>query len=213
LPKLDGVLLDLGVSSYQLEDNQRGFSIYNEAPLGMNFDYDGGKRASAIVNQYPEFKLAEIIWKYGQERWSRRIARKIVEERAKTPIETTSHLVRTICSAIPRTKGRWKIHPATRTFQALRIEINQELENLNQFLQGVWDCLGSGGRLCIISFHSLEDALVKKYFRDLAGQKDKTSEQKRVVDVLTKKPIRPSSEEIKMNPRSRSAKMRVAECH
>ncbi len=212
LTQLDGVLLDLGVSSYQLEDNQRGFSFLDEAPLGMNFDFGGVKRASEVVNQYPESKLAEIIWKYGEERWARRIARKIVEERAKIPIETTSHLVRIICAAIPRSKRKWKIHPATRTFQALRIEVNQELENLNQFLKVVWDCLGDGGRVCIISFHSLEDGLVKKYFRELAGKKDKISEQK-TVDILTKKPIRPSSEEVMMNPRCRSARMRVAECH
>ena len=172
LTKLDGVLLDLGVSSYQIDDNQRGFSFLNEAPLGMNFDFGGTKSASEVVNRYTESKLAEIIWKYGQERWARRIARKIIEERAKIPIKTTSHLVRIICSAIPGSKRKWKIHPATRTFQALRIEVNQELENLTQFLKVVWDCLGDGGRVCIISFHSLEDGLVKKYFRDLSGKKD-----------------------------------------
>ncbi len=212
LPALDGVLLDLGVSSYQLQDRQRGFSFLTDEPLGMNFDINGGKRASEIVNRYPESRLADIIWKYGQEKSSRRIARRIVAERTKSPIETTSHLARIVISAIPGPKRRWRIHPATRTFQALRIEVNQELENLAQFLKVVWGCLKQGGRVCIISFHSLEDGLVKRHFREFARKKDEPSEQ-RMVDIITKKPVRPSVEEVRMNPRSRSARMRVAECH
>ncbi|MGA1796193.1 MAG: 16S rRNA (cytosine(1402)-N(4))-methyltransferase RsmH [bacterium] len=208
---LDGVLLDLGVSSYQLGDQERGFSFQSDEPLGMNFDPSGGIRASDIVNRYPEAKLAEIIWNYGGERWARRIARRIAEERKRNPIETTTHLVRTIRAAVPRSPGRWRIHPATRTFQALRIEVNQELENLARFLRVVCDCLKQGARVCIISFHSLEDGLVKRFFREAAG-KGTGGDVHRRIDMITKKPLRPSPEEVHMNPRSRSARMRVAEC-
>jgi len=209
---LDGVILDLGVSSYQLGEKERGFSFLSDEPLGMNFDPSGGNTASEIVNRYPESKLAEIIWTYGEERWARRIARGIAEERRRNLIETTGHLVRTICAAIPRSQGRWRIHPATRTFQALRIEVNHELENLIQFLRVVWDCLKQGARVCIISFHSLEDGLVKRFFRE-ASRKGCGGDASRRINVITKKPLRPFPEEVRMNPRSRSARMRVAECH
>ena len=212
LSEIDGVLLDLGVSSFQLDDGGRGFSFLRDEPLGMNFDIHGRRRASQIINQYPESRLADIIWKYGQERWARRIAGRIVAERKKTPIESTAHLVRIICSAVPRSKGKRRIHPATRTFQALRMEVNQELENLCQFLEVVWGCLKRGGRVCIISFHSLEDGLVKRRFRDQVKTHHGLSEHS-MVEILTKKPLKPSLEEVRMNPRSRSARMRAAECH
>lgn len=178
----------------------------------MNFDVNGRERASDIINFYPEARLAEIIWMYGQEMWSRRIARRIAEERAKSPIKTTGDLVRVICSAVPHLRGRRGIHPATRTFQALRIEVNHELENLAQFLKVVWGCLKHGGRVCIISFHSLEDGIVKRHFRDFASGKDRPSAEG-MVEVITKKPLRPDQEEVRRNPRSRSARMRVAEWH
>jgi len=212
IPALDGILLDLGLSSYQLEEKGRGFSFLKEEPLGMNFDSHGERMASEIVNQYPESKLADIIWEYGQDRWARRIARRIVQERRMDPIKSTAQLARIIRSAIPSSKGKWRIHPATRTFQALRMEVNQELENLGQFLKVVWGCLKQGGRVCIISFHSLEDGLVKRFFRDASKIKEGSQDQK-VIEILTKKPIRPTPDEVKMNPRSRSARMRVAECH
>lgn len=212
LPPLDGVLLDLGLSSYQLEYEQRGFSFFDDAPLIMNFDIEGTGKAMDIVNQYSEKDLADIIWEYGQDRWSRQIARKIVKERAKQPIETAQHLARIICAAKHSLKKRWRLHPATKTFQALRIEINNELENLTEFLNVVWDCLVQGARVGIISYHSLEDALVKRHFRSLAGNKNILGRQG-AVSIITKKPIRPSTEEIKRNPRSRSAKMRLAQWH
>lgn len=211
-PALDGVLLDLGFSSYQLESEQRGFSFLHKAPLIMNFDVNGREKASDIINRYSESRLADIIWRYGQDRWSRRIAHKIVAERSKTPIETTSHLAEIVCSAIPGSKKKWKIHPATRTFQALRIEVNHELESLDQFLRIVWKCLKLRARVCIISFHSLEDRLVKMHFRDMAMQNHKSLGEGKV-ELITKKPLRPGPEEIKGNPRSRSARMRVAEWH
>ena len=199
------MILDLGLSSYQLQDKNRGFSFLYDGPLKMVFDIDGRVDASEIINKYSESDLADIIWRYGQERWSRRIAHRIIRERAKNPIETTSQLSRVVCSSVPHSCRRTKINPATRTFQALRIEVNQELENLAEFLRVVWGCLKHGGRICIISFHSLEDRIVKRCFRDLSSGKEDG------VRILTKKPIRPDPEEIKENNRSRSARMRVAE--
>lgn len=202
----DGVLLDLGLSSYQLQDKKRGFSFSGEGQLSMNFDANGKCCARDIVNKYPEARLADVIYRFGEERWARRIAKRIVVERSRESIESTEQLVRIIESAIPYSK-RARIHPATRTFQALRIEVNNELENLNVFLQDIWQCLKPLARVCIISYHSLEDRQVKRAFK---GQLGNWSDKGRI-NIITKKPIRPSESEVRENPRSRSARLRVAE--
>ncbi len=212
-PTLNGVLLDLGLSSLQLQCRKRGFSFLYDAPLIMNFDINGEIKALDIINQYSESGLTDLFRKYGEERWSRRIARKIVKERAKTAIVSTKQLVGIIYSAIPGSLKRRRIHPATRIFQALRIKVNNELDNLDWFLEGVWGCLKPGGRVCIVSYHSLEDGLVKKRFREKGSGRYKEAGKEGAIDIITKKPIRPGIEEVKENPRSRSARMRVAEWH
>ena len=213
-PAVDGIMLDLGVSSMQLEAPERGFSFRHEAPLDMRFDAEAGLSAADVVNTMPEAELADILFRYGEERHARRIARMIVEAR---PISTTTELAAIVARAY---RGRTRIHPATRTFQALRIAVNDELTSLGQGLaQGV-DALRSGGRLAVISFHSLEDRTVKTFMRQrggsLTGERDPalrpqpTSEEPSIKEV-TRKPILPSQEEIQRNPRARSAKLRVAE--
>lgn len=199
LPKADGLLLDLGFSSDQLEDSGKGFSFKKDEPLVMSYG-KSGLTAYDVVNTYPEEKLLEIIKELGEERFPGRIARIIVESRQKEPIKTSLQLARIIRSALPRNYEQGRIDPATRTFQALRIYVNGELENIKKVLGGLEEIVKSGGRVAIISFHSLEDRIVKNMFRDLkkAGK----------VELLNKKVIMASRDEILINPRSRSAKLR-----
>jgi 16S rRNA (cytosine1402-N4)-methyltransferase len=205
ISKVDGVLFDFGVSSPQLEAPERGFSFRQEGPLDMRMDQTAGITAAALVNSRPEHELADIIFQYGEERYSRRIARAIVRERERGPIETTGTLASVIAGAVPSAYRHGRIHCATRTFQALRIAVNHEIESLEPALRDAVDALASGGRICAISFHSLEDRIVKHTLRSLAqGAGARLS-------LLAKKPILPSAEECRLNPRARSAKLRVAE--
>ncbi len=193
----DGIVADLGVSSYHLDEAERGFSFRNSAPLDMRMDRRQLLTAADIVNHWDETQLADIFFKYGEERLSRRIARRVVQER---PFETTTELAEAIASCVPRQYRYGRIHPATRVFQALRIVVNEELTSLETFLHRAPEWLVSGGRMGIISFHSLEDRIVKHSLRASVS-----------LQVLTKKPIIATSDEIAQNPRSRSAKLRLAE--
>jgi 16S rRNA (cytosine1402-N4)-methyltransferase len=197
---VDGILLDLGLSSDQLADRERGFSFDSDGPLDLRFDADEGEPASRLIARLAEKALADLIFELGEERYSRRIAREIVARRASSPIRTARELAELIRRCVPRTPDSERIHPATRTFQALRIAVNRELESLDIALRRLPDCLRRGGRLTIISFHSLEDRRVKEAFRDDAR-----------LTVLTRKPITAGEAELAANPRSRSAKLRVAE--
>jgi 16S rRNA (cytosine1402-N4)-methyltransferase len=196
---VDGILLDLGLSSDQLADIARGFSFQSEGELDLRFDPGHGEPAWRMLARLSEQHLADLIYQYGEERYSRRIARRIVEERRTRPIRTSSHLADLVRSCVPRSKGH-SIDPATRTFQALRIAVNGELDGLKIALRRLPNCLKPGGRLAIISFHSLEDRLVKEAFRDDPRLK-----------AVTRKPIEASESEVARNPRARSAKLRVAE--
>jgi 16S rRNA (cytosine1402-N4)-methyltransferase len=198
IDRVDGVSLDLGLSSDQLADRQRGFSFDSDGPLDLRFDSEAGEPAWQLVQRLSERELADVIYQYGEERFSRRIARRIVEQRTERPIKTASDVANLVRRCIPRSAD--KIDPATRTFQALRIAVNQELESLDKALRVIPDRLKPGGRLAIISFHSLEDRRVKEAFRTDSR-----------LTALTKKPVRPSETEVHRNPRSRSAKLRVAE--
>jgi len=193
------VLLDLGLSSDQLADPARGFSFTADGPLDLRFDPSQGEPAWRLVNRLKEQDLADLIYRYGEERYSRRIARQIVKIRRKSPIRTSAELAELVRRCIPRKGRSERIDPATRTFQALRIAVNDELGALETALQRIPDCLKTGGRVAIISFHSLEDRRVKEAFRDDPRY-----------EVLSKKPIRPRDEEIQQNPRSRSARLRAA---
>jgi 16S rRNA (cytosine1402-N4)-methyltransferase len=196
---VDGILLDLGLSSDQLADADRGFSFQSTGPLDLRFDTTRGEPAIRLVTRLSAEHLADLIYKYGEERFSRRIARRIVEVRRKQSIETAADLARVIRESVPRRRDE-RIDPATRTFQALRIAVNDELKWLEVALRRLPDCLQPGGRLAVISFHSLEDRLVKEAFRDDAR-----------LEVATRRPVRATDEEIAANPRSRSAKLRIAE--
>jgi 16S rRNA (cytosine1402-N4)-methyltransferase len=196
---LDGLLADFGVSSLQLDEAHRGFSFRSDGPLDMRMDTRTGETAEQVVNQADENDLANLIYEFGEERRSRRIARAIVRAR---PITTTAELARIVSAEAPPMKGE-KIHPATRTFQALRIRVNNELGEIQSLLKSAGSLLKPGGRLVLISFHSLEDRLVKDAFREAGRAK--------VFEVLTKKPVVASEQEQMRNPRSRSAKMRAAE--
>ena len=211
IESVDGILLDLGLSSIHLENQERGFSFRGEGPLDMRMDQRREVTAADLVNQLSLRELEEMLWEYGEERWAKRIAKTIVEERDRSPIETTQALRRIVYRAIPRRFQSKRIDPATRTFQALRIRVNRELENLRQVLDEGWPFLKRGGRMCVISFHSLEDRIVKETFRRLEKGDARGPEQKKVVQIVTPKPITPSEEEQKENPRSRSAKLRCAE--
>lgn len=216
IQKVDGILLDLGVSSRQLDSAERGFSYREDAPLDMRMDREQPITARDIINRYPEAELARIIHSYGEERYAKSIARNIVKERERREIETTGKLVEIIRASMPAKAQNGKGHPAKRTFQAIRIECNQELEVLSQALDDMIDLLRENGRLCIISFHSLEDRMVKNSFRKaenpctcppdfpvcVCGKKSKGK-------VVTRKPILPSEEEKEENSRSKSAKLRV----
>lgn len=197
--KVQGIIFDLGVSSHQLETPARGMSFTQEGPLDMRMDPTLAIRASDIVNNFEERRLNEILKTFAQEKYSRRIARAICSARKIKPIETTSELAKIIEEAKPRGVDG-KIHPATKTFQALRIVVNSELLNLEQALPQTVDILAKGGRLAIISFHSLEDGIVKRFFK-----------HQEKLGVLTPKPIGPTEFEVRQNPRTRSAKLRVAE--
>ena len=201
--RVDGILLDLGVSSYQLDTAERGFSFQADGPLDMRLDPTKGETAADLVNQAPETELADLIFQYGEERASRRIARFLVEARRRQPITTTAQLAAIVARALGGRHG--KIHPATRTFQALRIAVNGELDNLERGLEQAVELLQPGGRLAVIAFHSLEDRIVKHFFRAEAQ-----AEPARLA-ILTKKPIEADEAEARSNPRSRSAKLRIAE--
>lgn len=217
--KVSGIVLDLGVSSYQLDTAERGFTYREEdAPLDMRMDQRQDKTAKDIVNFYSERELFHIIRDYGEDKFAKNIAKHIVQAREKEPIETTGQLIEIIKSAIPAKVRAVGGHPAKRTFQAIRIELNQELEVLKNTLDDMVDLLEPGGRLCIITFHSLEDRIVKRHFKDcedpctcprefpvcICGNKSKGT-------VITRKPILPSEEELEYNSRSKSAKLRVFE--
>jgi 16S rRNA (cytosine1402-N4)-methyltransferase len=204
LAAVDGVLADLGVSSLQLGGEGRGFSFQRDEPLDMRMDQSRGQTAAELVAAATEAELADIIFTRGEERFSRRIARAIVAARDGEPVTTTGQLARIVRRAVPR-KGRWRIDPATRTFQALRIEVNDELDDLDRFLEEAAGRLAAGGRLAVITFHSLEDRIVKHTFRRLAAGDGSP------LRVLTRKPVLPSDVEVERNPRARSAKLRVIE--
>ena len=203
--KVDGILFDLGVSSVQLEDPVRGFSFRGDGPLDMRMDQSMSGTAAGLINRWTEAQLADTIFQFGEERFSRRIARAIVRARERQPLATTKELVSVIEGAVPASYRHGRIHCATRTFQAFRIAVNQELDCLEPALRDAVDALSPGGRLCVISFHSLEDRIVKHTFRALSG-KDNPA-----LMVLTKRPQVPTSEESDRNPRSRSAKLRAAQ--
>ena len=210
ITRVDGMLFDVGLSSIQLEEGDRGFSLKSEGPLDMRMDQRADVSAADLVNRLSEADLAETLYRYGEERWSRRIAKAIVEERRRGSIETTQALRRVVCQAIPRRFHFRRIDPATKTFQALRIRVNGELENLRQVLENGWRFLREGGRLCVISFHSLEDRIVKETFRSLAKAPEEAGTSG-ALRIVTKRPIIPSEEEQNRNPRCRSAKLRCAE--
>ncbi|PYR38210.1 MAG: 16S rRNA (cytosine(1402)-N(4))-methyltransferase RsmH [Acidobacteria bacterium] len=201
---IDGALADLGLSSLQLEGPDRGFSFQRDDPLDMRMDQTQGDTASSLLARVSEVELADVIYRFGEERFSRRIAAAIVTARAEAPIVTTGRLAAIVRRAVPR-KGAWRIDPATRTFQALRIWVNRELEGLDRFLGATARRLRRGARLVVISFHSLEDRIVKHTLRALERGGDAA------MSVLTKKPVVPGENEVQRNPRARSAKLRAAE--
>ncbi|HSG45732.1 MAG TPA: 16S rRNA (cytosine(1402)-N(4))-methyltransferase RsmH [Anaerolineales bacterium] len=211
--EVDGIVLDLGASSMQFDTAERGFSFLHDAPLDMRFGPHAAQTAADIVNSYPERDLADLIYEFGEERNSRKIARAIVDKR---PLHTTRELVAVIEAVSPR-RGD-KVHPATRTFQALRIAVNEELSSIKEVLPQAVTSLRSGGSLAVISFHSLEDRIVKEFFReqskDLVNppyEQIYETERKAIIKEVNRKPITPSDEEIKHNSRARSAKLRIAE--
>ncbi|MGQ0526505.1 MAG: 16S rRNA (cytosine(1402)-N(4))-methyltransferase RsmH [Alphaproteobacteria bacterium] len=217
LGQVDGFVLDLGVSSMQIDEALRGFSFRFDGPLDMRMDTGRGMTAADIVNTYDEKDLADLIYQYGEERLSRRIAKKIVERRAEKPFDTTRGLAEVARSCVPRSR-KDEIDPATRTFQALRIAVNDELGELDRALEAAVNILRPGGRMIVVSFHSLEDGRVKKFFRDHSSGKPKGSrylpEEKQAGPVyfesLTKKALQPGAQEMRDNPRSRSARLRAA---
>lgn len=215
---VDGILLDLGVSSYQLDNAERGFTYREDVPLDMRMDQRNALSAYEVVNDYSEENLSRILHEYGEERFARKIAHNICVSRQQAPIRTTGELIEIIKRSIPAKIRATGGHPAKRTFQAIRIEVNQELTVLSESLDGMIDLLNDGGRLCVITFHSLEDRIVKNIFRKnehpctcppefpvcVCGKKSKGT-------VVTRKPILPGEEEMETNPRSKSAKLRVFE--
>jgi 16S rRNA (cytosine1402-N4)-methyltransferase len=204
----DGALLDLGISSLQLDDPARGFSFRVEGPLDMRRDPDdAGPTAAELLRDTREKDLADLIYRFGEERFSRRIARAVVERRKREPIRTTTALAELVSSTIPRRAWPRDIHPATRVFQALRIAVNRELSSLGAFLDAIPRHLSPGGRVAVISFHSLEDRMVKTAFRRPAGERGGEEPE---LERLTRKPVVPSEREARENPRARSAKLRVA---
>ncbi len=218
IDKVDGILLDLGVSSYQLDEASRGFSYMHDAPLDMRMNREDKLTAHFVVNKYSEESLARIFFEYGEEKYSKRIAKAIVSRRAEKEIKTTFELVECIKEAMPKSALYEKQHPAKRVFQAIRIEVNGELINLAKAVKDAAYALKPGGRLCIITFHSLEDRIVKNTFEELEGRCTCPKELPKCVcnkvsygKIITKKPIVATEEELEINPRSRSAKLRVFE--
>jgi len=214
---ITGFLLDLGLSSLQLDTANRGFSFRHDGPLGMRMDTTQSMTAAELVNHSSEDELVRILRDYGEERFARRIVRAILAARAKELIETTGRLAEIVHSAIPRKFHPKAIHPATRTFQALRIAVNEELANLKEGLEGGFQAIAPGGVIAVISFHSLEDRIVKGFFRYKALSCTCppdfpvcVCDKKVEVEIITRKPIRPSPEEVAKNPRARSAKLRAA---
>ena len=213
LESVDGILIDMGVSSLQLDDPERGFSFRQDGPLDMRMDTTCGETAADIVNNASEDELTRIFYSYGEERWARRIARFIVESRGRRPIRTTLELVKVIENAVPVGARRGKKHPARRTFQALRIAVNHELEGLEEAIKEGVDCLAEDGRMVVLAYQSLEDRVVKSTFNSLAKGSDFPPDPPHppVLRILTKKPVTPTEKERESNPRSRSAKLRAAE--
>ena len=216
--KIDGVLLDLGVSSYQLDNAQRGFSYNSDAPLDMRMDQTQSMNAYEVVNNYSEKELADVLWKYGEEKLSRKIAFNIVKARQKAPIKTTLELAQIVLDSYPA-KLRWKGgNPCKRTFQAIRIEVNGELRGLSEAIESLTLRLNEGGRICVITFHSLEDRIAKQIFvyleKDCICPPEQlicTCNKRRDIKIITKHPILPTEEELEINTRSQSAKLRIAE--
>ncbi|MFA6665747.1 MAG: 16S rRNA (cytosine(1402)-N(4))-methyltransferase RsmH [Armatimonadota bacterium] len=213
--KARGILLDLGVSSHQLDVPERGFSFRQDALLDMRMDAGEALTAAELVNTLSERELSDLIWKYGEDRWARRIAKFIVKRR---PVRTTGELAETIKAAVPVGARAENIHPATRTFQALRIVVNRELESLQNGLESAIRLLESGGRICVLSYHSLEDRIVKETFLRFSGRCKCppglpicTCGAREIIHILTRRPISPTDAEVKANPRARSAKLRAAQ--
>lgn len=216
--QVDGILFDLGVSSPQLDEGERGFSYHHEAPLDMRMDREQERTAYEVVNHFSEEELARILFTYGEEKFSRRIARRIVEYRTSKPIETTIELAEIIKEAIPAATRRSGPHPARRSFQAIRIAVNEELTVFEEALAQVMEILAPGGRVSVITFHSLEDRICKQFYLEQAKGcicpphfPICTCHQKPKLKIITRKPILPSEEELEQNARARSAKLRVAE--
>lgn len=218
IEKVDGILLDLGVSSHQLDVAERGFSYMQDAPLDMRMNREVSFTAKNVVNEYSKSELQRIISEFGEDRWASRIAEFIVKAREDKEVETTFELVDIIKAAIPASARRDGPHPAKRTFQAIRIEVNREIDILEKAVNDCLDVLNENGRLCIITFHSLEDRIVKNVYRRRENPCTCppsfpicVCENKKEIKIITRKPIAPSEEELEVNPRSRSAKLRVAE--
>ncbi|MBP9854086.1 MAG: 16S rRNA (cytosine(1402)-N(4))-methyltransferase RsmH [Candidatus Omnitrophica bacterium] len=203
IQKVDGIFLDLGISSYQLNNPERGFSFRKAGPLDMRMDQNGPISAYDLINSLSEKEISSILREFGEERWSNRIARLIVSERSKQPIELTEDLCRIVQKAIPMKGKPQRIHPATRTFQAIRIAVNRELETLEIAIDKCISLLNPGGRLGIISFHSLEDRIVKNKFKMFS--------KANLARCLVKRPLRPTEKEVSINPRARSARFRIIE--
>jgi 16S rRNA (cytosine1402-N4)-methyltransferase len=218
IPAVHGILLDLGLSSFHVDDPERGFSFSQPGPLDMRMDRRSSVTAADLVNTLSEAELAELIYRLGEERENRKIARKLVGARAEAPITTCSRLAELVVAAIPLARRTRLRHPATRTFLALRLAVNRELEQLQTFLDGVLDCLHPGGRLAVISFHSLEDRLVKRTFGRWArachcppSWPTCRCDGQALVKRVVRKPIVPTPDEVRLNPRARSARLRVVE--
>jgi 16S rRNA (cytosine1402-N4)-methyltransferase len=218
LAGVDGILFDLGVSSPQLDEAERGFSYNHDAPLDMRMDQEGDLTAYDIVNGWDDEELASIIYRYGEEKFSRRIAKSIVEARKDKPIESTLELAEIVKLAIPAATRRTGPHPAKRTFQAIRIAVNDELDVFASALEDAIECLNPNGRVSVITFHSLEDRICKQTFQKYVGGctcppdfPKCVCNHKATLHIVTRKPIAPSDEELESNPRARSAKLRIAE--
>jgi 16S rRNA (cytosine1402-N4)-methyltransferase len=218
LTSVDGVLMDLGVSSHQLDTAARGFAFRYVGPLDMRMDTSRGETAADLLNRLPESEIARILFEYGEETRSRRIAAEIVRRRAYKPLATTEDLVDAVRGAMPFRTRPGEIHPATKTFQAVRIAVNGELDVLETALRGAAARLAPGGRLVVIAYHSLEDRIVKTVFADLSGKRVNSdlptlpgSDPEPILRIVTRKPETPGADEIRDNPRARSAKMRVGE--
>lgn len=216
--QVDGIVADLGVSSFQLDEPTRGFSFTQDGPLDMRMDQGKPQTAADLVNSLPEKDLADLIFRLGEEKWSRRIARAIVGRRARHPFSRTGELAAVVAEAVPKTRDSRRIHPATRTFQALRLAVNEELETLRDFMPRAFELLKAGGRMCVVAFHSLEDRIVKEKFREWGKScrcPDSAPrcqcEGRPLARLLTRKPLRPSEIEIAGNPRARSARVRAVE--